>query len=462
MKSKWSLVTSLALVGSLVVGQSAFANGDSTDQESPEPRLNKMEAGSSTETEPNNSFEQANQIDVDSFVTGDLPADDKDYFKIEVTGTEPSYFVSTAYPNADTSSMDLKVELFNSDKSELDPEEAFDDESGFYDLYTELEPGTYYLNVTDENNAAEEEGYFLQTSVFSDEPTIDRISGKDRYATAVEIAKAGWYEGDTAELVLATGTDFPDALAASPLAYHLEAPILLTKNNSIPNVVEEAIEYFNPERITIVGGSYAVSDSIQSYLEDTMGIETTRISGKDRYETAALIAEELPNNETAYVVNGSNYPDALSIASYAAFMESPILLSKKNSLPAATADIVKDYNDSWIIGGKGVVSTEVYKQLPNPKRIGGKDRYETSVQVVKQLKIDASYASLATGQNFADALTGSVLSAQYGEPVLLTKKNSLPASVKQLFADRGTFYYTIYGGTGVISEKVEDELKSIN
>ncbi|MDG5471581.1 cell wall-binding repeat-containing protein [Jeotgalibacillus sp. ET6] len=462
MKSKWGLVTSLALAGSLVVSQSAFANGDSTDQERAEPRMNKMEAGSMSETEPNNSVDQANLIEENSFVTGHLPADDTDYFTFEVTGDEAAYFVSTAYPNADTSDMALKLELYNSDKGEVVPDEEYGDDTGFYDLVTELEPGTYYLNITDENNSGEEEGYFLETSVFTDEPTIDRLSGKDRYATAVEIAKAGWFEGDTSELVLATGTDFPDALAASPLAYHLEAPILLTRNNSIPDVVEEAIEYFDPDHITIVGGSYAVSDGVQSYLEDTMGIETTRISGKDRYETAALIADELPGKETAYVVNGSNYPDALSIASYAAYMESPILLSRKNSLPSPTADIVGDYNDSWIIGGKGVVSTDVYRELPNPKRIGGKDRYETSVQVVKQLKMDASYASLATGQNFADALTGSVLSAQFGEPVLLTKKNSLPASVKNLFTDRGTFYYTIYGGTGVISENVVEELKSIN
>ncbi|MGD7043321.1 cell wall-binding repeat-containing protein [Jeotgalibacillus proteolyticus] len=462
MKSKWGMVSSMALVGSLLVSQSALATGESPVKNSGDLRMNKAEEGFSTETEPNNSFDQSNHITVDDIVSGTLVKDDRDYFTFEVDSSESVYFFGGAAAVNETTEMDLKVELFNEERDAVTVDEEYGEDGELFEFGVELEPGTYYLAVSDENNVTDEEEYLLFSSFITDEPTIDRISGSDRYETAVEIAKAGWYEGDTSELILATGMDFPDALAASPLAYSYGAPILLTKKDTIPDVVKEAISYFDPEHITIIGGSKAVSYDVQTYLEETMEIDTDRISGENRYETAAMIAAELPGDETAYVVNGSNYPDALSIAPYAASMESPILLTRADVLPEVTESALEGFNDSWAVGGTLAISNEVMGELPKAKRVAGKDRYATSVQIVKQLKMDASYVSLATGENFADALTGSVLSAQYGEPVLLTKKNSLPASVKKLFKDRTPYYYTLYGGTLAISKEVEEELMTIN
>ncbi|MFP3361692.1 cell wall-binding repeat-containing protein, partial [Planococcus sp. SIMBA_143] len=78
---------------------------------------------------------------------------------------------------------------------------------------------------------------------------------------------------------------FPDALAAAPLAYYYNAPILLTEKKKLSKVTEAALTFLQVENVTIVGGKGAVSTSIENYLEDELGIEVDRVAGKDRYET---------------------------------------------------------------------------------------------------------------------------------------------------------------------------------
>ena len=194
-----------------------------------------------------------------------------------------------------------------------------------------------------------------------------------------------------------------------------------------------------------------------------MKITYSRIYGENRYDTAAKIAGELDPyfSDTAFVTYGGNFPDALSVASIAAIQGSPILLTKTKELPAETAKALKNYNDTYAIGGTAVISSDVFKKLPHPKRIAGDNRYDTSVQVIKQLDMPADFVTLATGQGFADALTGSVLAANRYEPIVLTQKNGLPTPVANLFQDKETMFYTILGGKDAVGDGVEDDIKML-
>ncbi|WP_273851778.1 cell wall-binding repeat-containing protein [Guptibacillus spartinae] len=296
-------------------------------------------------------------------------------------------------------------------------------------------------------------------SAATDGPEFMRIEGADRYETAVKIAKADYDKGDTPEVVFATGLDFPDALAGAPLAYEMDAPILLTKTTSIPTKVKEALTYFGVEHVTILGGTTAISKDVEAELKK-MNIDYDRISGENRYDTAAKIASELSPSpfETAYVASGANYPDALSVAAIASLEGSPILLTKTTSLPAETAEALKNYTESFAIGGTAVISNDVLKKLPNGQRIAGANRYETSVKVVEELYGPPYAATLATGAGFADALTGSVYAANGIEPVVLTKKDGLSDEAKELFRESGTEYYTILGGKSAVGVGVENDI----
>ena len=286
---------------------------------------------------------------------------------------------------------------------------------------------------------------------------IHRIAGNTRYQTAVEISKNGWETADT--VVIATGNNFPDALAGVPLAYKYDAPILLTNKRLSASVTSE-LQRLHAKKAIILGGPNAVSGYTEDQLEG-MGMEIQRIAGEDRFETAAFISAFLHSKaDTAVVVNGLNFPDALSSASYAGEQGYPILLTRPQKLSEDVKKSLKSFKRTIVVGGSGVVSNELVTHLPNPERYGGSDRYETSAMVATQLN-PSHHAFMATGENFADALTGSVLAAKRSATFLLVPPNKIDDSIIAASENLGIHTFTILGGEKAVSPNVEKNLMQL-
>lgn len=289
---------------------------------------------------------------------------------------------------------------------------------------------------------------------------VDRIEGKTRYETAVEISKEGFESADV--VVLARGDFYADALAGIPLAHKLGAPVLLTKTNSLITATKEEIVRLGAERVIILGGKSAVDDSIAEEL-DGLGVEVDRISGPTRYDTAALIAERLGStNKKAVVVSGANFPDALSVASFAAIEGTPILLTRTDELPEATSRVMEKFKveETVVIGGTAAVSEKVKNLLPNAIRVRGSNRYETNIEVFKHFDADGNHFYVATGKQFADALTGAALAAKNDSGVLLMK-DSVPSLTKEYIKENGINRLTIFGGEAAVSKELMEELENI-
>ncbi|MGM0843642.1 MAG: cell wall-binding repeat-containing protein [Bacillota bacterium] len=294
-------------------------------------------------------------------------------------------------------------------------------------------------------------GLSLSVLLANGASALERTSGKDRYETAVEISQLGWDNAET--VVLATGKDFPDSLAGGPLAYKYDAPILLTAPGVLTQVTKDEISRLKTKEVIILGGKSAVSLGIEKELK-TLGVSFRRISGSDRFATAARISDELPSSQV-YVVNGRNFPDALSVSSYAAIHQIPILLTEKDSVPAATEDVLDNFGAALAIGGKGVISDKALGQLPYAARFGGTDRFDTNYMSVKKWQPFEGWsgkAVVATGRNFADALSGSIYAAKNNAPIILVEQDKVPSRVSPLFQD---FHdYTVLGGKAAISDGV--------
>lgn len=265
--------------------------------------------------------------------------------------------------------------------------------------------------------------------------TVPRIYGNDRYLTAVEIAKTGWTS--SANIVLATGLDYPDALSATPLAKQLNAPILLTEKNSLRPEALTEIKNLKPANAYIIGGTGVISDGVKNSLE-SIGIKCTRLSDSDRYGTALKVAQYMASNfsmsSEAAMVTGVNFPDALSIASAAGIRNMPILLLPKSGVP----DSIKSYitnqkiTKAYVIGGSGVISDSAASSIPCAnERVWGSDRYGTNNAVLTRFSGDFNFnlSYLATGEDFPDALAGSALAAATKSPVILTSKVPEKATV---------------------------------
>ena len=102
-------------------------------------------------------------------------------------------------------------------------------------------------------------------------------------------------EGPVDYLYVATGENFPDALAGSTLAAARNAPFLLAQKNSIPQATKDALNDLTPPKIVILGGTATITDTLKNQLAAfaTSGV-VERIAGSNRYATAADIAAQLP------------------------------------------------------------------------------------------------------------------------------------------------------------------------
>ena len=310
--------------------------------------------------------------------------------------------------------------------------------------------------------------YYPNTNLVQEKTTItsERLYGKSRYDTSVAISKYGW-KNHSEVVVIGRGDVAIDALTGSVLAKKYNAPLLLTPSNALQESVEQEIDRLQPKKIYILGGTGAVSENIKSTLEKKLYVqEVERVSGKDRYATAVEIAEEVGGFNQAILASGNDSsPDALSIASYAAAKQIPILLTGQKSLSDYTKNYVETTNitQATLIGGTGAISDSIKSGLENSGvntlRISGKDRYLTSVEVAKTLEFEYSNLFFANGDVFIDALPGSSLAAAMGAPVILTQKEKLPESVSG-YLDENKAAQSMYllGGTGAISEGVMNDI----
>ena len=263
---------------------------------------------------------------------------------------------------------------------------------------------------------------------------LSRIAGTTRYETMDKLVGAGNFKiGGTA--VLASGTNYPDALAASSLAGDRNAPILLTDPNSLSEETKARLRRINPQILFIVGGEAAVSSKVEKSVEELLGESCTviRLAGQTRYDTSLHVASlNSGRSDTVIIATGGNYADALSISPYAYASGSPVLLcDSKSGLSAdAIAAIGKGgYTKAVIVGGTAAVPRKVESQLRSAgagkiTRLAGSTRYETSAKIADfELSSGLGFTMdgllLATGRNFPDALAAGPLAGRGPSPLLL-------------------------------------------
>ena len=155
--------------------------------------------------------------------------------------------------------------------------------------------------------------------------TTERISGKDRIETALNIAQKGWTSAQT--VILSEYNDYPVSIAAAPFAASLDAPILLTGGKTLDSRVVSELQRLNPQKVILLGGQACLTSSIEIEL-DSLSLSWERIGGKNRNETSVLLAEQL-NSDSLIIANGDDFPDALSAASFAGIQQIPIVLTSK-------------------------------------------------------------------------------------------------------------------------------------
>ena len=324
--------------------------------------------------------------------------------------------------------------------------------------------------------------------------TVTRLYGQNRYETAIAIANdlIPVYNngGQFDNIVLASGNNYPDALAGAPLAKVLKAPILLLDKTSSAST--ETLNYVKAHLkpgggVYILGGSGLFPTDYLQSIETTLGIapsQVTQIGGADREATSLMIAQkvvQLGGNTTNQVilVSANNFYDALTGAPRAAYMDIPMLLVSPNGFSPEQKAFVDPISFPLTIGDITKQLNTFYPRAAQNYEYAGANEYETNATFDDFFSADAPYAYVATGEDYPDALAGAVLagaSQSTAGNIWLVQPNTLPSVTSTHLNDAAYYehrYYApnttnliipnlvVFGGSGAVSDSVVQQVQAI-
>lgn len=306
---------------------------------------------------------------------------------------------------------------------------------------------------------------------------VNRIYGENRYKTSVNISNK-YSSGEVENIIVTSGTDFPDALSGSVLSKKYNAPILLL--NKTIGESSDSIDYIKNHlskegNIYVLGGTASIGEDFVNHMESLGYSKIIRLGGSNRADTNKSIVNNMNVEEGTPVIIANGYDgfaDALSVSSVASSKGYPILITRKTNLPDEVKNTISTIKPShiYIIGGNAAVSNEVINEVKSLipdlddnkiERISGETRYETSLSIAKSFNLDSDTAVIANGANFPDALSGSALAAKLNAPIILT--NGQDIEVQRTFIDSKNFSNLILlGGLAAVDITIEYSLKGSN
>ena len=213
---------------------------------------------------------------------------------------------------------------------------------------------------------------------------MERVEGRDRYATAALVAlKTRQITGRNPDTVfIASGENFPDGLALSPVAYTTSNPILLASRDALPAPTANVIPTLrgaasNRMNVVVAGGTAAISAPVAARAATLARGTLTRAQGPTRFETSLAIAEHAVTKgwcdpATLAFASGMAFPDALAGAPLPGMRGGPMLFTMPDSLSPPIRLYMTSFdfalNEAWLLGGNAAVSpqvlTAIHARLP--------------------------------------------------------------------------------------------------
>lgn len=199
----------------------------------------------------------------------------------------------------------------------------------------------------------------------------ERVYGDDRTSTAVMLARKTSAKGSKKAIIVdgwgpKNATIAPDALSMAPVSGVEGIPILLITRDKISQETKDVLKDMNVEDIIIAGGTNAVPMNIENELKKNYNVK--RIAGENREETSVEVYDEFFGIEEAvFLSNGYDSVDALLGGYMATKVNSPMLLTQRDSMSLSVESILKKDSllDVYLLGGEGVVSENLKENVMN-------------------------------------------------------------------------------------------------
>ena len=184
-----------------------------------------------------------------------------------------------------------------------------------------------------------------------------RLGGDTRYETNLVILKEAGIE-TAEEILIAGGQAFADSLSASATGL----PVMLVKGTGtvLNDAQIEFLKGLNGKKVTILGGSAAISAELEAAIEEAVGTDVERVFGETREHTSVMVAEKyFADADFALVTYSMMYPDGLAGGVLANVLGAPLLLTRSDKEAIANEYITQAGIESgYVLGGTAVLSDE--------------------------------------------------------------------------------------------------------
>lgn len=312
--------------------------------------------------------------------------------------------------------------------------------------------------------------YFKDVQAYADlvyPGGLFRLAGATRYDTMSRVVdEADWDTGGT--VVVASGENYPDALAASGYAGVKNSPIILTSANVLEDQARMRIAALHPSTIVVVGGESAISRDVVSSLRN-LSSNVIRVAGTDRVGTSLQLYRSTSGwGKTAILATAGSFADALSISSYAYVTRSPVFLVGQNGLTPGQRQSLSagGFSSLFIVGGQTAIPFSVEEDAMKAAsldwghvvRCAGENRYETSAAIARWVAtylLSMEGAVLATGTNFPDALAAGPFAGKTKSVMLLADSPQSPTIAFAASKNKQVRRAYVVGGVSAIDEQTE-------
>lgn len=307
------------------------------------------------------------------------------------------------------------------------------------------------------------------------------------------------------DIIIARSDDYADAIAATPMADILNAPVLINPTASLDDRVKNEIKRLAATatgegrvRVHLLGGTNALSHDVENAIDGVLGnsVSTFRYQGIDRFQTATTIANATlfwyggpdgvgsKKDLNVYLTTGRDFADALSAGPAAANNDGIVLLTDGDKLDRRgfTDDFLVNLrtivNEAWktqlntseiiAVGGPSARAA-ANEDIRLAKSYVGADRFATAALtargefklVDKTDTVGVDNYAVVSGVTYADALVASSFIANADGPLLLSRNDSLPAVTKAYLVDAVDSNDRVFtfGGPGAMAPSIDDSIK---
>ncbi|OXZ31827.1 hypothetical protein B9N57_00240 [Finegoldia magna] len=249
---------------------------------------------------------------------------------------------------------------------------------------------------------------------------VTRLEGNNRYKTSEKVMEKTKEFINPEYLLIASGKDFPDALAATGFMVNHKSVMVLSDGNSYPKS--------NLKEIAIGG-------KMQLPLDKFKG---ERISGRSRYETALAIAKRSFNdNENVVLASGQVFADSLSAVSLTKKHNAPIILTEFENLTKNTKEYLNKRENIYIVGGFKTIDKDILANITSEEKYEiqkyvNKKYFETGNVPSKaeaKKKLDSSLQNLQAKRKQLSSLNAQLKKQQEEDK---KNKERIKAQIKSL------------------------------